>query len=138
MLPRSLRTAVSLVLGLVFFTGLTGEAYGFHECPHHDRPPGEASTAESSPGAANSADHTSPDSPRPSAGDPLQAPPQGPCICVGNCHAVPTALGLAERPRLPPALIVQHRFVLPTPDSRVRRPHPYRLPFANGPPALLS
>lgn len=137
MLPDRLQTALSLALGMVFLIGLIGEAYGYRDCPHH----AVSRTAVHGPevtselavhGSANSASADR----GTATSDPLEEPVEGPCLCVGSCHAVPTAPGLADPPRLPPMDHLVHRFRAPAPDSRVQRPHPYRLPFANGPPAV--
>lgn len=128
---------MSLTLGLVFLAGLLGEAYGYRDCPHHDSsgPGGHGSSASHHVPVDGDAPATSAERGTAAPG-PLEAPARGPCLCVGACHAVPAAPGLAEPPRLPPLAQLVHRFRAPAPDSRVQRPHPYRLPFANGPPAV--
>ncbi len=127
---RALRTAVSALLGLVFAAGLAGEAYGVHDCSHHH--PGHAPrTASGGPGAV-----APPGSGQsPAAGQvPLQAPPDGPCTCVGSCHAASVALDTALSPVLPSSPDADLGLSAPAPDDRLPRLRAYLLPFANGPP----
>lgn len=125
MQPRPLRAAVSVLLGAIFLAGLAGEAYGVHDCPHHHRDgaPGHASAA-----AVGTAVGT--------GQLPLQAPPDGPCTCVGNCHAAAVALDAAAPPSLPAALETDLTVTSRFDRGRVPRAAAYLLPFANAPPAI--
>lgn len=132
-MPREgLRKAVSVGLGLLFAIGLAGEAYGFRQCPHH-RIEGRAGSAAHAEGVGSGSEARVPVERR--RGTPLQEPVDGPCICVGSCHAVPTAPGLAAPPALPSTLAVEFRFRPASPDSRIPRPPSYQLPFPNAPPS---
>ena len=130
---RPLRAAVSALLGLVFLAGLAGEAYGVHDCPHHhgdDRGRAAAHASQPSAGAAHAAARAS--------DAPLRAPPDGPCTCVGSCHAAATALDAASPPSIPAALETDLAGALPAVDDRTRRPAAYLLPFANAPPPTIA
>jgi len=129
---RPLRAAVSALLGLVFLTGLAGEAYGVHDCPHHhgDQPDPGAVHAGEDAGAALAVDR--------GTDAPLRAPPEGPCTCLGSCHAAAAALNAASPPVLPVALETDLAGALPAVDDRTRRPAAYLLPFANGPPTAVA
>lgn len=125
MQPRPLRAAVSVLLGAIFLAGLAGEAYGVHDCPHHHRDgaPGHASAAgvETAVGTGQL---------------PLRAPPDGPCTCVGNCHAAAVALDAAAPPSLPAALETDLTAASGFDRGRIPRTAAYLLPFANAPPAI--
>lgn len=129
---RPLRAAVSALLGLVFLAGLAGEAYGVHDCPHHhgDEPdPGAVHAGEAAGPATAAVRGTE---------APLRAPPEGPCTCVGSCHAAATALDAASPPALPSAPEADLAAAFPAVDDRTRRPAAYLLPFANGPPTAIA
>lgn len=127
---RALRTAVSVLLGLVFAAGLAAEAYAVHDCPHHH--PGHAPRTES--GGTDTL--ASPASGQALAADgvPLQAPPEGPCTCVGSCHATSVALDTALSAVLPSAPEADLGPSAPVPHDRLPRLRAYLLPFANAPP----
>lgn len=125
MRPRPLRAAVSALLGVIFLAGLAGEAYGVHDCPHHHRDGRDGAPVHGTAGIETAGG---------SDGVPLQAPPDGPCTCVGNCHAAAVALNAASPPELPSGLEADLGAPFPAAESRVPRPAAYLLPFANGPP----
>lgn len=132
---RPLRSAVSALLGLVFAAGLAGEAYGVHDCPHHHgTASGEASHAAVTTGQAGAAEARA----RTSDPAPLQAPPEGPCTCVGNCHAASVALDAPAPPTLTAAVATERTVSRPASGGRVPRAAAYLLPFANGPPYPLA
>ncbi len=127
--PRLLRAAVSALLGAIFLAGLAGETYGVHDCPHHHRDargPATSHASEAGGETAGGAGHL-----------PLEAPPDGPCTCVGNCHAAGVALNAAAAPTLPAALEADLAAGSLGDDGRVPRPAAYLLPFANAPPVIL-
>lgn len=126
---------MSALLALVFAAGLAGEAYGVHDCPHH-----HGSPTGGSPHVAADAGHgyAAEAPPRTSDPRPLQAPPDGPCTCVGNCHAASVALDAPAPPALAAAVATDRGLPLPAPDGRVARTAAYLLPFANGPPSPLA
>lgn len=129
---RPLRAVVSALLGLVFLSGLAGEAYGVHDCPHHhgDAPDRGAVHAGEAAGAAPAVDR--------GTDEPLQAPPEGPCTCLGSCHAAAAALNAASPPVLPAAPETDLAAPRPAVDDRTRRLAAYLLPFANGPPTAIA
>ena len=119
---------MSALLGALFLAGLAGEAYGVHDCPHHHRDgrgpaPGHvtASDGEQAGGAAQL---------------PPQPPPEGPCTCVGNCHAGAVALNAPAPPALPVALESDLAAASRADRGRIPRLAAYLLPFANAPPAI--
>lgn len=126
---RAPRAVVSALLGLAFAAGLAGEAYGAHDCPHHDADGRRAAAAHGQGGG-----DTSGLADRSAAEPPLEAPPRGPCTCVGSCHATATALHAASPPVLPAAVEADLPSGVPVAEGRVPRLEAYLLPFANGPP----
>lgn len=130
-----LRTAVSLFLGLALAAGPVAEVHGFHDCPHHGAH-GDGSGGHAGHAGPAAHGHGHRPAPGPHASGPLEAPPEGPCTCIGSCHGVPTAPGLATVPSVPVAPTVSSRLVARPPDDRARSPGAYLLPFANAPPVL--
>lgn len=128
MLDRTSRTAVSVLLSLVFTAGLAGEAYGAHDCRHHDRD--RAPRAESGEGLAVEPAAAADAAPV----APLEAPPEGPCTCVGNCHSASVALDTGIRPIVPSGPEADRGLSVSAPRDRLPRPRAYLLPFANAPP----
>lgn len=130
MKPRPLRAAVSALLGVIFLGGLAGEAYGVHDCAHHHRSGRDGAPGHVAGPAGGAAD---------SGGRlPLEAPPEGPCTCVGNCHAAAVALEAASPPSLPAARETDLAAPSGVDEGRVPRSAAYLLPFANAPPAILA
>lgn len=117
---RSLRSTLSVLLAGVFVLSLGGEAYGWHDCPHHHRDGGPRPAA----GAEAPADSA-----------PL-APTDGPCTCVGSCHAAAASPMPALAPAAPALVGTAERLPLrPTVETVRPRFSPYLLPYPNGPPA---
>lgn len=113
----------------VMFVG-TGaiDAYGLHDCPHHDALPDAASSAQPVAGGHGASGHAAP------AGHDDGHDEHGPCTCIGLCGAASVALPAlgAGAPELVVATAgrVAARPVL----TRVPTRGDYLLPFATAPP----
>lgn len=127
---RSLsRQATTVALALAFSLGLGAEVYGLHDCPrHHHDPP---ATAPVAPDAATSPTERAADGPLPS-----ESAPEGPCTCVGTCHASAASPhpGIVSSQALP-ATGATRTIAPASADVVPARRSPYLLPYANGPPA---
>lgn len=127
MVSRSVRRRVSVFLAGIFLLSLGGEAYGWHDCPHHH--PAPRSAGAPSDGTAAEADSTGADS------SPLR-PAGAPCTCVGSCHAAaasPLPSAGAPVPGVSGDVLrvdLRHEHTL----ARLRHSS-YLLPFPTGPPA---
>lgn len=122
---RGLRRAVSVLLAGVFVLSLGGEAYGWHDCPHHHPDPGTGDVpAEATAAAAE-------------AGSAPLEPTGGPCTCVGSCHAA-AASPLPGSAAAPAQVASAVRSVELGAIARPPRPRfpPYFLPYPNGPPCV--
>lgn len=149
-MSRSLvaRTA-ALVLALTFTSGLVGEAYGWHRCPHHhpNRDVTNAKGAASPPASSGSSAAATDRAGRATdavEGLRVQPPPSRPlhprqgktCTCVGNCHGS-AAAPLAPAPPAGPAEDGIGLEVSLSDRNGVVVPglSPYMLPYANAPPS---
>lgn len=115
-----LHCTISVLLAGVFVLSLGGEAYGWHDCPHHhpDRRPATADGAAAEAGSA-----------------PLE-PAGGPCTCVGSCHAAAASPMPGPAPAAPELPDQVTRPELRESDDTLRPRFPsYFLPYPNGPPS---
>ena len=133
---RSMRTRIgSLALVLAFQGVAAVDAFGLHECPHHDAVP-EAPRHEMPHGPQPEADH---------AGD-AHAPGEdghgqhGPCTCVGTCQVEPQSTPIAapeSAPTLAGGTITHAEAEVVRCEALPGRPS-FLLPYAHGPPSNRS
>ena len=124
---RGARRTVSLLLAGVFLLSLGGEAYGWHDCPHHHPRSRDAETSAEAHGIETSIS---------GAGTAPLRPAGGPCTCVGSCHATAASPAPPRGPGAPIGTGNVCRVAL-LPESRSLRPRlsPYLLPYPTGPPS---
>lgn len=124
------RLAAALLAGTFVLAG-SADVYGLHHCPHHGHGPVPEAPSPAGPSQAE-AGHE-----RPDAGDASHRGHEedGPCTCVGSCHAsasaplVPTGPGAEGEPvASAPGLAPEADDVLPA------APAPYLTPYPTGPP----
>ena len=134
--PKLLPHLLRLTLAGTFLAAGGGDAFGAHECPHHDNPFGH-SAAE----ASHAAGEHQPDAGVGSHAGPTHEDPSqhGPCTCVGDCQGgTATPLSTVDVPSvdLAPATVANHGFSSESRPlgPRVRR---YQLHLPNAPPTTL-
>lgn len=119
---RPRRAALGLA-ALVVGLGGAGDGSVLHECPHHEAAPSRQ------PGQVGHAEHASPAS--------HGSVPDGPCRCIGACHASAASQlpqeGAAVAPRFAGAARLTLSAIEPTTLHR-RRFTPHFHAYANPPP----
>lgn len=141
---RPLTRLVGAIVALTFVAGLGADVYGLHQCPHHDHS-GEFGVVPDQGEVAGAVAGTRP-APSADPGDhavgPPAAPedgpePEGPCTCVGACHASASTPVVAVPPVAVPAAGAATRLSFFQPERQLPpNDSPYLLPFANAPPRL--
>lgn len=119
--------SLALAALLVFAGVVTTEAFGVRSCPHHDVVPDAAAHVPHDADTSAAADR-----------DTHDHGEDGPCRCVGTCHAGATSPGLVAPPSLPLLPAPGRRVRLAEPAGRTPQSRAFLLPWANGPPGALA
>lgn len=124
------RLAAALVAGTFVLAG-SADVYGLHHCPHHDQRPAPEAPVPSGTSLVEAAGETT---------DAGHAPHQGheddgPCTCVGSCHASASAPVLTTGPGAEVDPAADTWVSDAEADEFLRAaPTPYLTPYPTGPP----
>lgn len=142
---RNLRErTMALLFACAFLFVSWGDAYGVHDCPHHDRLPGTTPAGATAPGATHPESEPSAHGAATDAhGESSRSADHGshdkrPCTCLGDCQPTSQQVQAVSSTTAPVTFAAASEYApMRRAWSADVSESPYRLPFANGPPHLI-